>query len=95
MTHRFTQEAEHELDVALTWSPQPDELDMAVGIAIATILGTPSIAHRFPRTRARQFILPRFPYSLIYAEEAGEVVIDAFAHHKRKPGYWRHRLRNP
>ena len=41
----------------------------------------------------RQWILPRLPYSVIYHESDDEVRIIAFAHHKRKPGYWKRRLK--
>ena len=39
----------------------------------------------------RRAVLRRFPFSLIYSEEAPEIVIIAVAHQKRRPGYWRHR----
>lgn len=42
----------------------------------------------------RRFILKRFPYSTVYVEmdEYGHVV--AVAHHRRRPGYWRRRLKD-
>lgn len=40
-----------------------------------------------------RFILHRFPYSTVYVRlEKGYIV--AVAHHSRKPGYWRKRLRS-
>lgn len=36
--------------------------------------------------------LNRFPYSLIYAVEAGEIRIYAVVHDRRRPGYWWHRV---
>ena len=37
----------------------------------------------------RRFVLPRFPYSLLYRPlETGLLRILAVAHHKRKPEYW-------
>jgi plasmid stabilization system protein ParE len=37
----------------------------------------------------RRFVLPRFPYSLIYRHlGADEVRILAVAHQKRRPRYW-------
>jgi toxin ParE1/3/4 len=41
----------------------------------------------------RRFILNRFPYSLVYKTDATHALIVAIAHAKRKPGYWRPRLR--
>jgi plasmid stabilization system protein ParE len=43
--------------------------------------------------RTRRFVLVRFPYSTVFvSREIGCVV--AFAHHSRRPGYWRKRLRS-
>jgi toxin ParE2 len=43
----------------------------------------------------RRFRLGRFPYGLIYAVEADEIVVLAVAHLHRKPNYWRSRLSSP
>jgi toxin ParE1/3/4 len=41
----------------------------------------------------RRFVLTQFPYSTVYLSlEVGYVV--AVAHHRRRPGYWRKRLRS-
>tara|TARA_B100000965_G_scaffold313487_1_gene273402 strand:- start:210 stop:521 length:312 start_codon:yes stop_codon:yes gene_type:complete len=40
---------------------------------------------------AKRLILDRFPYDVVIIEEPGEVVVISFAHHSRKPGYWRDR----
>ncbi len=42
--------------------------------------------------RARRFILSGYPYDLIYSVLPDEIVILAFAHHSRRPGYWLTRL---
>ena len=36
--------------------------------------------------------LKRFPYSGIVQEHGSEFVVVAFAHHSKRPGYWRDRL---
>jgi len=41
----------------------------------------------------RSWRIPRFPYSLIYRIVGQEVLIIALAHHSRRPGYWKDRLR--
>ena len=46
-------------------------------------LGTP-VAHGF-----RRILVRRFPYSLIYAVEAGHVVVVAVAHQRRRPELWK------
>ena len=40
----------------------------------------------------RRRLVRRFPYSVLYAVEASEVVILAIAHQNRKPGYWTSRM---
>lgn len=42
---------------------------------------------------ARRHFGSRFPYAVIYVEESDHVLILAFAHFKRRPGYWVERLR--
>ena len=38
--------------------------------------------------RHRKFHLTRFPYNIIYREDAEIIYVIAVAHHSRKPGYW-------
>jgi len=38
--------------------------------------------------------LKRFPFDVMVVERRTEVVIIAFAHHARRPGYWRARRRS-
>lgn len=46
-------------------------------------------------SRLRRYRLDRFPYGIIYhlLDDTARVV--AFAHHRRRPRYWRSRLREP
>ncbi len=50
-------------------------------------------AYRFFWAEARRHFGPLFPYAVIYVEEPDHVLILAFAHFKRRPGYWVERLR--
>ena len=43
------------------------------------------------RKGAKRLILRRFPYDVVVVERGDEMIIVAFAHHSRKPGYWRER----
>jgi toxin ParE1/3/4 len=43
--------------------------------------------------RARRFPLNPFSYDLVYVPVEGDIFLVAFAHHRRRPGYWRKRLR--
>jgi toxin ParE1/3/4 len=40
---------------------------------------------------ARRVLLRRFPYSIVFYERTNEIVVVAFAHSSRRPGYWRSR----
>jgi toxin ParE1/3/4 len=48
-------------------------------------LGTPASRNR------RLLPLRRFPFSLLYRFDHGQLRIIAVAHHSRRPGYWRDR----
>ena len=39
----------------------------------------------------RRALLRRFPFSLIYSEEADGILVVAVAHQRRHPDYWRRR----
>ncbi|OGA13510.1 MAG: hypothetical protein A3H32_06905 [Betaproteobacteria bacterium RIFCSPLOWO2_02_FULL_63_19] len=41
----------------------------------------------------RRYVLRRFPYTIIYRADPEEIVIVAYAHQRRRPGFWRNRLR--
>ncbi len=55
----------------------------------------PSIGELVRRTRGRvrRFPLQHFPFFVIYRERADDLQIVALAHKRRKPTYWRPRLK--
>ena len=59
--------------------------------AIDQILEAPG-RYRRVDGEMRRFRLDRFPYSVFYRLEKQAVLIVAFAHDRRQPGYWRSRL---
>jgi plasmid stabilization system protein ParE len=59
--------------------------------AIDTVAGNPLTWPRHGRC-ARQYVFPRFPFSLVYRTRGDEVEVLAVAHGRRRPGYWRSRL---
>lgn len=68
----------------------------AVDAAVESILD-PSITWGFYRDRrstpqvyARS--VPGFPFQIVYLLIEDEVFIVAYAHERRRPGYWKHRL---
>jgi toxin ParE1/3/4 len=40
----------------------------------------------------RRYLLPKFPYSIVFSIEPDHIRILALAHNKRKPGYWSERV---
>lgn len=65
----------------------------ALDDALAAIRERPKLWRRI-KGRFRWYILPRFPYAVIYAIEAECIYIAAVAHTSRRPGYWLERVRD-
>ena len=42
----------------------------------------------------RRFLLHRFPYTVVYRRDEDVVRVIAVAHQRRRPAYWRSRLRH-
>jgi plasmid stabilization system protein ParE len=42
----------------------------------------------------RSICVNDYPYTLVYVIEKEEIVVVALAHHSRRPGYWKDRLRD-
>ena len=61
--------------------------------ALDQILTNPEASQPIAR-RVRRKPLWRFPYNLIYAVYPDRIRIVACAHQKRRPFYWRKRLKN-
>ena len=53
-------------------------------------IGSPVVT--VARGRLRRRAVTRFPYHAIYEAKPSEIVVVAFAHAKRRPGYWQARL---
>ena len=57
----------------------------------------PRSGRRVPETPddqdVRLFVVGRFPYSVVTAIVASQRAVVAVAHHRRRPGYWRQRVR--
>ena len=64
----------------------------AVEAAVTEIRQYPQIGA--PLTRlVRKRVMTSFKYSILYVDAANEIIIVAVAPHRRRPGYWRKRLR--
>jgi plasmid stabilization system protein ParE len=60
--------------------------------ALGQIAANPNASQRIGK-RVRRKPLWRFPYNLIYAAYSDQIRIAAVAHQKRRPFYWRSRLK--
>jgi toxin ParE1/3/4 len=90
--------ARAELDAAMAWY---EGRSLGVGMellaearhALERIARYPEVGTPIPRVRAergtRRLTLRRFPYAFVYRVRGDEIEVVAFAHHARKPGYWR------
>ena len=56
------------------------------------IIPLSTISERLTKVGVKRLIMKRFPYSIVVRELETEVQIIAFAHHSKRPEYWRERL---
>ena len=82
-----------ELDNALTASRDPTRFLKLVEEALRKIASGAITYSGYPRTTCKRCILKKIPYSIIYEETVDEIRVVAFPHHRRRPGYWKKRLR--
>lgn len=102
MTQRLRVEdaARDELRGAVAWYEEKRpglgaELVAEVEGTLELIERHPGLGGSVPRVASergtRRLPLRRFPYAIVYRERQVEIQVVAFAHHSRKPGYWRSR----
>ncbi len=91
----FHTEAAVEVETARQWYAERNPAAAAsflaeLDLAVERIREAPQ---RWPRYAkgARRFILPRFPFSVIYRVKGELIEVVAVAHHRRRPGYWKSR----
>ena len=72
-----------------------DRLWSDIEHAVDLIAEFREIGEIVPRTRGlvRRFPLRRFPFFVIYRPQGDDLQIVALAHKRRKPNYWRRRLK--
>lgn len=92
---RFHPDALDEADAALEWyvvrsRAAAENFMQELELAARRVLDAPT---RWPRidTLVRRYLLPTYPFSLIYRVGDDFVEVIAVAHQRRKPGYWRSR----
>lgn len=96
MKIRFLEAAQQELDEAIEYyNAEVPELGQAF---LLETLATLERIRQFPNgwhplsPNTRRCRLRRFPYGVIYAAIAEEIIVIALAHLHRKPNYWHQRL---
>lgn len=66
-------------------------VDAALDLLEAEIVPLATVPGVAGKRGAKRLLLRRFPYAVIVRESGTEVVVIAFAHTSRRPGYWRRR----
>jgi toxin ParE2 len=94
-SYRLLSEAKEELEAGVSFydSELPGlGLDFALEVRqlCHRIVDSPAAGFEI-RPDVRRRMLRRFPYSILYAVENGEVLVIAVVHQSRRPGYWHHR----
>jgi toxin ParE1/3/4 len=103
MSHRIIvlDEAEDELIAAQRWYETQraglgQEFRKAIDEAMDRLAEAPLTAspifHPSTTIETRRMLVKRFPYSIIFVEYNEDLWVIAFAHNRRRPGYWRERL---
>jgi plasmid stabilization system protein ParE len=92
---RFHAAAEAELLEARTWYAERSEITARafateVAWAVREICNAPERWKRYDYG-TRRFMLPNFPFSIVYRVHQDAVQVVAVAHYRRRPGYWRGR----
>ena len=101
VTQREHPEAVAEFDAAVRWY---EEQEVGIGLVLIDqaeqarqdIAHWPHAAPPFTTgddgTVIRSKTVRGYPYRIVYAVEAEAILILAYAHERREPGYWLHRL---
>lgn len=67
-------------------------VDAALDLLEAEIVPLAAVPGAAGKREAKRLLLRRFPYAVVVRESGTEVVVIAFAHTSRRPGYWQGRL---
>jgi plasmid stabilization system protein ParE len=94
-TVSFLPAAEADYQAALAWyrarsQQAADRFEAAVADGVQQIADNPQL-YALIDDRHRRCILRRYPYSLIYREEPGGVIVVAVAHSSRSASTWQGR----
>lgn len=92
----FDPDAKDEFLVAVRYYEECQEglgrrFRVVIETAVQLISESPFM-YRLLKAPFRRYLLPKFPYSIIYSIEPDHIHIIAVAHNKRKPEYWLNRI---
>lgn len=95
--YRFLEEADQEFHQHLGYHlghslSTAEKFVREVDDAVRDIREYPEIGQRISHL-VRQRVLTNFKYSILYVDSPTEIIVVAVAPHRRRPGYWRRRLR--
>jgi toxin ParE1/3/4 len=94
-------EAAAELEAAAVWYEERrvglgSEFLEGVGVAVDRVSRWPQAGSRVPGVMSelniRRAPVRRFPYHIVYLATPDMLLIIAFSHDRRRPGYWKPRL---
>lgn len=92
-------EADEELTAAADWYEQEreglgDDLLAEADRVLDAIAASPSTwPFALGNKVVRRLLFTRFPYAVYFVIRDEHVLVMAFGHTSRQPGYWRHRLK--
>ena len=98
---RIDSDAEEELKAAARWYEQQRsglgyEFVAAIDDALRETQEQPAAMSLYPGIAedlgVRRRLVARFPYAIAYIERDTHIDVLAFAHGRRRPGYWKDRL---
>ena len=96
MIINLLQEAEEELIKAASYYEQQQsglgvKFIREIHRACNLVSVSPKAATKV-RKEIRRRLVRRFPFSVLYQEVDGSILVIAIAHQRRKPGYWKNRF---
>jgi hypothetical protein len=96
MSYRFHPEAEVELNLSIDYY---ESIEPGLGYDFAIeVYDTIQRVLEFPKAwtildgEVRRSLVKRFPYGVLYSEDAGDILILAVMNLHRAPDYWKHRV---
>lgn len=99
MKIRYLKAAEAELDEAVGWyrvrsAQAARHFSEEVAVTERLLARHPRIG-KAEAANIRSVCVSGFPFTLFYAIGSEEILVLALAHHRRRPGYWHERMKQP